>query len=79
MPRSLPLRAEQLPDDAVVVIRGGVLRRTHIERAARRSFAVFGVLAISLEGVIGATVLRPAVPAIGSRATGTSTSRPADP
>ncbi len=57
MPRSLPLRAEQPPDDAVAVVRGGVLSRGSIERAATRSLDLHGVLGVSVEGAIGVSVL----------------------
>ena len=57
MPRSLPLRAEQPPDDAVVVIRGGVLSRASIEQAATRSLDLHGLLGISVEGALGVSVL----------------------
>ncbi len=55
--RPLQLRAEQPPDDAVVVIRGGVLHPTGIERAATRSFRLLGVLGLSVEAAIGTSVL----------------------
>jgi hypothetical protein len=57
VPRPLRLRAEQPPDDAAVVIRGGVLNRASIERAAARSLDLHGVLGISVEGAIGVSVL----------------------
>ena len=57
MERLLQLRAEQPPDDAVVVIRGGVLTRAGVERAAIRSFRLFGLLGLSVEAAIGLSVL----------------------
>ena len=54
---SLALRGDQPPDDAVVVIRGGVLSPQSVQRAATRSLRLFGVLGISVEGAIGVSVL----------------------
>jgi len=45
------------PDEAVVVIRGGVLSPKAIERAATRSLRLFGVLGISVEAAIDVSVL----------------------
>jgi hypothetical protein len=57
MPGYLTLRTEQPPDDATVVIRGGVLSRASIEQAASRSLDLFGILGISVEGAVGVSVL----------------------
>jgi hypothetical protein len=54
--RFLPLRGDQPPNDAAVVIRGGVLSASGVERAATRSLRLFGVLGISAEGAIGISV-----------------------
>lgn len=56
MQRFLPLRGAQPPDDAIVVIRGGVLSPPGVERAAMRSLWLFGVLGISVEGAVGVSV-----------------------
>ncbi len=56
MVQPLPIRREQPPDDAVVVVRAGVMDRQSLERAARQCFDGWGVLAISVEAVIGTTV-----------------------
>jgi hypothetical protein len=55
---SLPIRGDQPPDGAAVVIRGGVLNPEGVERAATRSLRLFGVLGISVEGAIGVSVLK---------------------
>jgi hypothetical protein len=52
----LPIRREQPLDDAVVVVRAGVMDRQSLERAARQCFDGYGVLAVSVEAVIGKTV-----------------------
>ncbi len=57
MQRLLPLRDEQPPDEAVVVIRGGVLSPQGVERAATRSQRLFGVLGISVEAAVGVSVV----------------------
>jgi hypothetical protein len=57
VPSSIPLRPEQPPDDAVVVIRGGLLGRTSVEQTARRLLRLNGMLGISVEGAIGVSVL----------------------
>jgi len=57
MPGYLPLRTEQPPDDAAVVIRGGVLSRASVQQAASRSLDLFGILGISVEGAVGVSVL----------------------
>lgn len=54
----LPIRSDEPPpDDAVVVIRGGGMGETSVEKAASRCFEKYGVLAISVEGAIGVSVL----------------------
>lgn len=57
MTRPLPLRSEQPPDDACVVLRAGVMAPDVLRRSAERTFDVFAVYGISVEGVIGQTVL----------------------
>ena len=57
MTRALPLRPEQPPDDAVVVLRAGVMAADGIRRSAERTFDVYAVFGVSVEGVIGRTVL----------------------
>ncbi len=57
MAPSLPIReAEPPPDDAAVVIRAGVMVVADIERAASQCLELRGVLAISVEAVLGTTV-----------------------
>jgi len=57
MTRFLNLRSEQPPDDAAVVLRAGVTSPDNIRRSAERTFAIYAVYGISVEGVIGRTVL----------------------
>ena len=57
MTRVLNLRSEQPPDDAVVVLRAGVMTPDNIRRSAERTFAIYAVYGISVEGVIDRTVL----------------------
>jgi hypothetical protein len=57
MARTLPLRPEQPPDDAAVVLRAGLMGADNIRRSAERSFAVYAVYCISAEGIIGRSVL----------------------
>jgi len=54
--RPLPLRADLPPDDATVVLRAGVMSGDGVRRAAERTFAIYAVYGISVEGVIGTTV-----------------------
>jgi len=56
MTRPLPLRAEQPPDDATIIVRAGVMSADSLRRAAQRSFDLYAVLGISVEAVIGTTV-----------------------
>jgi hypothetical protein len=54
--RPLPLRADVPPDDATVVLRAGVMSGNNVRRAAERTFAIYAVYGISVEGVIGTTM-----------------------
>lgn len=56
MSRPLPLRSEQPPDDATVVLRAGVMSPTGVRRAAERTFDIYAVYGISVEGVLDTTV-----------------------
>ncbi len=56
MTRPLPLRPDQPPDDATVVLRAGMMSEVAVRRAAERSFALYAVYGISVEGVIDITV-----------------------
>ncbi len=56
MTRVLPLRAELPPDDAAVVLRAGSMSPDNIRRSAERTFAIYAVYGISVEGVIDRTV-----------------------
>lgn len=57
MTKSLPLRADRPPDDAVVVLRAGVMSPGDVRRAAERTFAAYAVYGISVEGVLEGSVL----------------------
>lgn len=56
MTRPLPLRPEQPPDDATVVLRAGAMSAESVRRAAERTFTLYAVYGISVEGVIETTV-----------------------
>jgi hypothetical protein len=56
MPRPWPLRHDVPPDDATVVLRAGVMSVDDVTRAAERTFALYAVYGISVEGVIDSTV-----------------------
>ncbi len=56
MTRPLPLRPEVPPDSASVVLRAGVMSADNVARAAERTFALYAVHGISVEGVIDSTV-----------------------
>lgn len=56
MTRLLPLRPEQPPDDVAVVVRAGVMRAESIRHAAERTFSLYAVHGISVEGVLDGTV-----------------------
>lgn len=53
----MPLRAEQPPDDAAVVLRGGMLAADGVRRSAERTFDAYAIYGLSVEGVIDRTVL----------------------
>jgi hypothetical protein len=57
MTRRLPLRVERAPDDSAVVIRAGLMAADNVRRSARRTFDLYGVYGISVEGVIDQSVL----------------------
>lgn len=57
MTRVLNLRPEQPPDDAAIVLRAGGMSPDSVVRAAERTFAIYAVYGISVEGVIGRSVL----------------------
>lgn len=57
MTRGLPLRAEHPPDEATVVVRAGVMAAEGVRRSAQRTFDAYAVFGISVEAVIGQTVL----------------------
>lgn len=56
MARPLPLRPEQPPDDTTVVLRGGAMGLDSVRRAAERTFDLYAVFGISVEGVLETTV-----------------------
>ena len=57
MTRPLPLRAEQPPDDATVVLRAGLMTVDNVNRSAQRTFDAYAVYGLSVEGVIDQSVL----------------------
>ena len=75
MARPLPLRPEQPPDDTTVVLRGGVMSVDSVKRAAERTFDLYAVFGISVEGVLETTVQEGAA-ATGSPDTGRYACRP---
>jgi hypothetical protein len=52
----LPLRPDLPPDDATIVLRAGVMSADNVTRAAERTFAIYAVYGVSVEGVIDTTV-----------------------
>lgn len=56
MTQALPLRPDLPPDDATIVLRAGVMSADNVTRAAERTFALYAVYGISVEGVIDTTV-----------------------
>lgn len=56
MTRPLPLRAEQPPDEVTVIVRAGVMSAENVRRAAERTFSLYAVYGISVEGVLDGTV-----------------------
>ena len=56
MTRQLPLRPDLPPDDVVIVIRAGAVSADNVKRVAERTFALYAVLGISVEGVLDSTV-----------------------
>lgn len=56
MVQPFPLRSELPPDDTAVVLRAGVMDAENVRRAAERTFDLYAVYGISVEGVIGETV-----------------------
>jgi hypothetical protein len=55
--KSLPIRGDRVPDDAVVVIRAGVMTAASVGQAAGRTFDLYGVLGISVEAALEQSVL----------------------
>lgn len=56
MPRFLPIRGEDPPNDTVVVIRAGVMEAQSVRRTATDSFDDFGAYLVSVEAVLEGTV-----------------------
>ncbi len=54
--RPIPLRSEIPPDYATIVLRAGVLGAASVTRAVERTFALYAVYGVSVEGVIDSTV-----------------------
>lgn len=52
----MPLRPDLPPDDATVVLRAGVMSADNVNRAAERTFDLYAIYGISVEGVIDTTV-----------------------
>jgi hypothetical protein len=65
--RPLVLRDEDPPDDAVTLVRGGLLSADSVHRTVERCRREYGFLGVSVYGAIGRTVaeLVVAVPQIG--------------
>lgn len=57
MTRLLPLRTEVPPNDAVVVLRAGVMSPGNVRQSAERTFDSYAVYGISVEGVLDGSVL----------------------
>ncbi len=56
MTRPLPLRPDVPPDDITIVLRAGVMEAANVVRAAERTFALYALYGISVEGVLGTSV-----------------------
>lgn len=56
MSRSFALRSELPPDDTTIVLRAGVMDAANVVRAAERTFALYALYGISVEGVLDTTV-----------------------
>ena len=56
MPRPIPLRPDGPPNDTTVVLRAGVMSGENLRRTASRTFAVYAIYGISVEGVIDRTI-----------------------
>lgn len=56
MTHPLPLRPDQPPDDAAIVVRAGVMSVQSVRRTAERTFALYAVYGVSVEGVIDTSV-----------------------
>lgn len=52
--RPIALRVEEVPDDAVNIVRGGALTVDTAERAALRNRRIFGFLGLSVEAALDA-------------------------
>lgn len=55
--RALPLRPEQPADESTVVVRAGVMSSETARAGALRAFRAYGVYGLSVEAVIGKSVL----------------------
>ena len=56
MTRPLPLRPDVPPDDTTVVLRTELMTADNVTRAAERTFAIYAIHGISVEGVMETTV-----------------------
>lgn len=56
MVEPLPIRQEEPPDDAIIVIRAGLMDDANVMHSARRTFRRFGIYAISVEAALDGTV-----------------------
>ena len=56
MTRPLPLRPEQPPGNAAIVLRAGVMAAENVRRAASRTFDLYAVYGVSVEGVLDTSV-----------------------
>lgn len=57
MREALPIRVEDPPADAVVVLRAGVMALNDLAAAAERTFDLYGMHGLSVELAIGVSVL----------------------
>jgi hypothetical protein len=54
--QQLPLRREDPPDDAVIIIRAGIMERDAVVRSATQCFQGYGVHGISVEAAVNERV-----------------------
>ena len=52
MSKPLPLRADVPPGDEVAVLRAGLMTEQSVQRSAERTFELYGVFGLSVEGAV---------------------------